>query len=113
MITFPETLDGAERLSEHLKSALELEAALNAAQDSLASLQSMLAYSHEKDFKSAKDALRYIDQVLVPQLVGISDSLKTGTGEPVRRLKIASDLAERLVTRLRMLANGNAGDLLL
>jgi hypothetical protein len=111
MITFPETVDAAERLSELLKSTSALKAALQAARKDLEDFQSMLAYSHQKQFENAEEALAYIDKVLGPQILGIRDSLHSGTDEPLKRLTIASEQAERLAVRLRMMTDGSAMDL--
>jgi hypothetical protein len=43
--------------------------------------------------------------VLIPQVLGIRDSLQAGTDTHQKRLKMAHDQAERLVIRLRVLVN--------
>ena len=112
MITFHEMVNIAERLAEMLKSASDLETALKDTTEDMAGFLSMLEYSHEKGFADVGDSLQYIDNVLIPQLIGIRDSLGVGTEEHLKRLNTAKELAERLVVRLRMLENGAAGDLL-
>ena len=112
MITFHETVDIAERLAEFLKSAAELDTALKDAIEDLAGFLSMMEFSHEKGFEDAEGALKYIDNVLIPQLLGIRDSLEAGTEAHLKRLNTASDLAERLKVRLQMLRDGAASDLL-
>jgi phage shock protein A len=112
MITFHETVDIAERLAEFLRSASELDTALKDAIEDLAGFLSMMEFSHEKGFKDAEEALQYIDNVLIPQLLGIRDSLEAGTEAHLKRLTTASDLAERLKVRLQMLRDGAASDLL-
>lgn len=112
MITFRETVDVVGRLAEMLKSATDLELALKDTDNDLASFLTMLEFSHTKDFKDAKDALQYIDTVLIPQFLGIRDSLRTGTTEHIKRLRTAQDLADRMIVRLRMLENGAIGDFL-
>lgn len=112
MITFPETLDALERLAENLRSIEDLEAVLHDADDDLAGFLSLMEYAHKKDFASAEEALDYIDNVLVPQFRGLRDALRTGRQEPIRRLKLANDQAERLVVRLRMVVNGDFGEFL-
>jgi molecular chaperone GrpE (heat shock protein) len=112
MITFHETVDIAERLADFLKSASELDIALKDAIEDLASFLSMMEFSHEKNFRDAEEALQYIDKVLIPQLLGIRDSLEAGTEAHLKRLNTASDLAERLKVRLQMLQDGAVSDLL-
>lgn len=112
MITFHEMVNIAERLAEMLKSASDLETALKDTTEDMAGFLSMLEYSHEKDFADVGASLQYIDNVLIPQLIGIRDSLGAGTEEHLKRLNTAKELAERLVVRLQMLENGAAGDLL-
>ena len=112
MITFHETVDIAERLADFLKSASELDTALKDATEDLAGFLSMMEFSHEKGFEDAEEALQYIDNVLIPQLLGIRDSLEAGTEAHLKRLNTASDLAERLKVRLQMLRDGSVSDLL-
>ena len=112
MITFHEMVNIAERLAEMLKSASDIETALKDTTEDMAGFLSMLEYSHEKGFTDVSTSLQYIDNVLIPQLIGIRDSLGAGTEEHLKRLNTAKELAERLVVRLRMLENGAAGDLL-
>jgi hypothetical protein len=112
MITFPETLDGTERVAELLKSATDLETAINDAIEDLAGFLSMLEYAHTKKFRDSEDALQFIDNVLTPQLVGIRDSLGAGTEPHLKRLKIAGDLAERLRVRLHMLIDSSMDNFL-
>ena len=112
MITFPETLDALERLSENLHAIDNLDASLNAALSDLDDSLSMLHYSHEKKFKDAEEALAYIDQVLVPQLRGIRDSLAASTAAPVKNMKLASEQTDRLVLRMRMVVEGDVGEFL-
>ena len=112
MITFHEMVNIAERLAEMLKSASDLETALKDTTEDMAGFLSMLEYSHEKGFADVSASLQYIDNVLIPQLIGIRDSLGAGTEEHLKRLNTAKKLAERLVVRLRMLENGAAGDFL-
>ena len=112
MITFHEMVNIAERLAEMLKSASDLETALKDTTEDMAGFLSMLEYSHEKGFVDVGASLQYIDNVLIPQLIGIRDSLGAGTEEHLKRLNTAKELAERLVVRLRMLEDGAAGDFL-
>jgi hypothetical protein len=111
MITLKETVGIAERLADLLKSAAELETAITDTSEGLEGFLSMLEYSHTKKFKDTDAALHYIDNVLTPQLLGIRDTLGAGTEEHVKRLNLASDLAERLVVRLQMLEDGSVGDI--
>ncbi len=111
MITFSETLDISERLAELLKSASDLQTALKDGLEDMAGYLTMLEYSHAKGFDDVEAALQYIDKVLVPQLIGIRDSLQAGTEAHLKRLNTASELAERLMIRLRMLEDGALGDI--
>ncbi len=112
MLTFPETLDALERVREQLKSVAELEAAVTAVAEDLAEYVSLLRYSHDKDFQSAEEALKYIDSVLIPQMRGIRDTLGTGTDEPLKKLNAAHEQMDRLVLRMQMVINGDVDGLL-
>jgi hypothetical protein len=105
MITFPETLDAAERLADLLKSSANIESALEDAAKDLADFLSVLEYMHTKEFRDYQDVLNFVDNVLIPQVLGIRDSLQASTEPHQKRLKMASDQAERLVVRLRVLVN--------
>jgi len=70
----------------------------------------LLEYSHQKDFQDVKQALNYTDNVLIPQLHGIRDSLEAGVTEPIKRLRLATDQADRLVIQIRMVINGDGED---
>lgn len=105
MITFPETLDAAERLADLLKSSANIESALEDAAKDLADFLSVLEYMHTKEFSDCQDVLNFVDNVLIPQVLGIRDSLQASTKPHQKRLKMASDQAERLVVRLRVLVN--------
>jgi hypothetical protein len=112
MISFQETLDGIARLSELLKSAEEIETAVGDGLEDMDDLLEMMAFSHQKDFKSVQQAQAYIDQVLIPRMRGIRDSLSTSTEEHLKRLRIGSELAERLSVRLQMLGEGGVDNFL-
>jgi hypothetical protein len=112
MITFPETLDALERLSENMRSISELETAIGDTVNDLNEYISLLEFSHEKDFKDPQEALDYIDHVLIPQLRTIIAALQAGQEEPVKKLRIASEQTDRLVMRLRMVVEGDVGGFL-
>jgi hypothetical protein len=112
MITFQEMLDGVQRVAEMLRAAEELQTALEDGLEGMDDLVSMMAFSHEKEFQSVEMALDYIDQVLMPQLRGLRDSLTTSTEDQLRRLRIASASAERLAIRLQMLGDGGVENFL-
>lgn len=112
MITFQEMLDGVQRVAEMLKVAEELQTALEDGLEGMDDLVSMMAYSHEKEFQTVEMALNYIDQVLMPQLRGLRDSLAASTEDQLRHLLIASESAERLAVRLQMLGEGGVEDFL-
>ena len=112
MITFPQVLDNLERVADQLKSTEELEATINAIREDLKGYIALLEYSHQKDFQDVGQALDYVDNVLIPQLHGIRDSLEAGVNEPLKRLRTATDQADRLVLQMRMVINGDAEDFL-
>lgn len=112
MITFRETVDSAERLNELLKSSAEVREGVDHALEYLGDFTAMLEYAHNKDFKSASEALEYIDKVLVPRLGRIRDALASRTEPHLVHLEQAKDLASRLSARLQMLADGNGGGFL-
>jgi len=113
MITFPETLNALEMVMDLLKAASELETALNDADDDLVGLMSMMKFAHDKNFNDPEAALKYIDDVLIPQLNGTRQSLGAGTEDTIERLKRAKAQVERLVVRLRILDEGNIGNFLI
>jgi hypothetical protein len=110
MITFPETLDAAERLAELLKSSASIDTAVKDAAKDMADFLSVLEYMRTKEFNDAQEVLKFVDNVLVPQLMGIRDTLEAGTQAHFKRLKMASDQADRLVTRMRVLVDGGGLD---
>jgi hypothetical protein len=112
MLSFPESLDALERIIEQMKSLRALKANLTAVEDDLEGFRKLLEYSHQKDFQSVDEALAYIDTVLIPELRGMSDTLKAGTDEPLQKLKVAREQLERLVLRMRMVVDGNVEDFL-
>ena len=112
MLTFPETLDALERVRDQLKSVSELEAAVEAVAEDLAEYVTLLRYSHDKNFESADEALKYIDSVLIPQMRGIRDTLRTGTDDSLKKLKVAHEQMDRLVLRMQMVINGDVDGLL-
>jgi SepF-like predicted cell division protein (DUF552 family) len=110
MITFPQVLDNLERVADQLKSTEELEATISALREDLKGFIALLDYSHQKDFQDVKQALSYTDNVLIPQLHGIRDSLEAGVTEPLKRLRLATDQADRLAIQIRMVINGDGED---
>jgi hypothetical protein len=112
MITFPETLDALERISENMRSVSEVETAIGDTVDNLNEYITLLEFSHEKDFKDPQEALDYIDHVLIPQLRTIIAALQAGHEEPSKRLRLASEQTNRLVMSLRMVVDGDVGGIL-
>jgi DNA integrity scanning protein DisA with diadenylate cyclase activity len=110
MISFPEALDILEQVSELLKAVRQVEATVEGTVDELDSVLAVLGYAHNKDFQTIEDALKYLDKVVQPQMVGVRDSLKMGTDEHLNRLKQAREQMERLVLRMRMVVDDDAGD---
>jgi len=113
MITFPQVLDNLERVADQLKSTEDLEATISAMRDDLQGFIALLEYSHQKDFQDVEQALSYADNVLIPQLHGIRDSLEAGVTEPLKRLRLATDQTNRMVLQMRMVINGDAEDFLI
>ena len=112
MITFPEAVDVLERATELLKAVREVEATVEGTIDELDSVLAVLGFAHNKEFQTIDDALQYLDNVVQPQMVGVRDSLKMGTTEQLARLKQAREQIDRLALRMRMVVDGNVGDLL-
>ena len=112
MITFPEAVDVLERVSELLKAVREVEATVEGTLDELDSVLAVLGFAHNKEFKDVDAALKYLDNVVQPQMVGVRDSLKMGTESQLAHLKQAREQMDRLVLRMRMVVDGNVGDLL-
>ena len=113
MITFPQVLDSLERVADQLKSTEELEANIGAMREDLKGYLALLDFVHQKDFQDVQQALNYVDNVLIPQLHGIRDSLEAGTNEPLKRLRLATDQTDRLVIQMRMVIDGDAQDFLI
>ena len=112
MITFPEALDVLENVTELLKAVRAVEATVEGTVDEMDSVMAVISFAHKKDFKNPGDALQYLDTVVLPQIGGVRDSLKLGTEENVTKLKQAREQMERLVLRMRMVVDGDVGDLL-
>ncbi len=112
MISFPEAVDVLERATELLKAVREVEATVEGTIDELDSVMAVLGFAHNKEFQNVDDALTYIDNVVTPQMVGVRDSLKMGTEDQLARLKQVREQIERLVLRMRMVVDGDVGDLL-
>ncbi len=111
MITFDQTLDSVVRIHELLKSQDKIGILIASTSANLSDFRTMLRYTHQKDFQTVDEALRYIDEVLLPQLKGIIDALESGTEEHLQRLGAARDHAERLMVSLEMVTDGGSGDL--
>lgn len=111
MISFSETLDAVERQQDLLRSVSEIAVAIDKALEGLRNFRMMLEHSHQKNFQSTTEALQYTDQVLLPQLTVIHDSLGTSTQSALKKLSEARAHNERLVNQLRLFSDG-APDLL-
>ncbi len=112
MITFRETLDGLDRLSELLRSAPDVESAVGQALSGLADLRSMLESPRVRQARSPEELKDYVERVVLPQLAGVRDALEIGTTDRFKRLRTAGDQVERMVLRLRMLIDGSVDGLL-
>jgi hypothetical protein len=112
MISFPEAVDVLERATELLKAVREVEATVEGTVDELDSVLAVLGFAHTKEFQTVDDALQFLDNVVQPQMVGVRDSLKMGTEEQLARLKQAREQMDRLALRMRMVVDGDVGDLL-
>ncbi len=111
MITFDQTLDAVERISNLLKAVDDLEYQFVYSSANLSDFANMLRYAHKKEFKDADDALQYIDKVLQPRLTGIIQALESGAEEHFKMLKTASEHSERLRSSLELVI-GESGDTL-
>ncbi|HSB90509.1 MAG TPA: hypothetical protein VLD63_10845 [Anaerolineales bacterium] len=112
MITFRETLDGMDRLSELLRSAPDLESAVGQALHGLADLRSMLDSPRVRQAKTPDELRDYIDRVVLPQLAGVRDALDIGTKDRFKKMRTAGEQVERMIVRLRMLVDGSVDGLL-
>ncbi|OGT26467.1 MAG: hypothetical protein A2Z17_05970 [Gammaproteobacteria bacterium RBG_16_66_13] len=112
MITFRETIDGLERLTELLRTVPDAEEAVNRALSGLADLRSMLDSPRVRQAAGTKEVREYIDRVVIPQLTGVRDALEVGTKDSFRRLRTAQEQADRMMVRLQMLSDGSVDSLL-
>ena len=112
MITFRETLDGLQNVSELLKTALEAEGAVQRNLASLADLRAMLVSPRVRKATGPLEVRDYVERVVLPQLTGLHDSLQIGTDDSFKRLRAASEQTERLIVRLQMLVDGSVDGLL-
>lgn len=112
MITFRETLDGLQNVSELMKGAMEAESTVTRALTSLADLRAMLDSPRARSAKSVPELRDYIDRVVLPQLVGLHDALQVGTDDSFKRLRSANEQADRVILRLQMLVDGAVDGLL-
>jgi predicted component of type VI protein secretion system len=108
MITFDQTLEAVQRISEHLKSVSEIEGQFKHVEANLRNLSEMLEYAHQRDFRSADEALAYIDKVLRPQLEGIITALESGTQDHFKRLSAANEHTRRLLASLELVTGESA-----
>ena len=112
MITFRETLDGLQNVSELLKTAMEAEGAVQRNLAALADLRAMLESPRVRSATGPLEVRDYVERVVLPQLAGLHDSLQIGTDDSFKRLRAASDQTERLILRLQMLVDGSVDGLL-
>lgn len=112
MITFRETLDGLQNVSELMKGAMDAEGTVERTLASLADLHSMLDSPRVREAKSPQEVRDYISRVVLPQLIGLHDALQIGTDDSFKRLKAAGEQADRLILRLQMLVDGSVDGLL-
>lgn len=112
MITFRETLDGLQNVSELLKTAMEAEGAVQRNLAALADLRAMLESPRVRSATGPLEVRDYVERVVLPQLTGLHDSLRIGTDDSFKRLRAASDQTERLILRLQMLVDGSVDGLL-
>lgn len=112
MITFRETLDGLQNVSELMKGAMEAESTIGRSLSTLADLRSMLDSPRIREAKSSAEVRDYVERVVLPQLIGLHDTLKIGTDDSFKRLRAAGEQADRLILRLQMLVDGSVDGLL-
>ena len=112
MITFRETLDGLQNISELMKTAMEAEGAVQRNLAGLADLRAMLESPRVRRATGPLEVRDYVERVVLPQLAGLHDSLKIGTDDNFKRLRSAADQTERLILRLQMLVDGSVDGLL-
>lgn len=111
MISFSETLDAVERQQDLLRSVSDIAVAIQKTLEGLGNFHLMLEHAHQKQFETVAEALQYNDNVLMPQLTALHDSLQTSTRDPLSKLAQARSHNERLVNQLRLFSDG-APDLL-
>jgi len=112
MITFRETLDGLQNVSDMLKTAQEAEGAVQRNLAGLADLRAMLESPRVRRATGPLEVRDYVERVVLPQLTGLHDSLQIGTDDSFKRLRAAADQTERLIVRLQMLVDGSVDGLL-
>jgi len=112
MITFRETLDGLRNISDLMKTAMDAEAAVERSLASLADLRAMLESPRVRKATGPLEVRDYVERVVLPQLIGVHDSLRIGTDDSFKRLRAASEQADRLILRLQMLVDGSVDGLL-
>lgn len=104
VISFRETVDSVERLNELMKATADMRSTVDHCLKYLEGFSGMLDFAHNREFKSAGEALEYIDKVLIPQLNRIREALASESEPPLKRLDVARDLTARLLLRLKMLS---------
>ncbi|MCJ7511853.1 MAG: hypothetical protein MUO23_02650 [Anaerolineales bacterium] len=109
MITFRETLDSIERLTELLSHGKDDRTSFDRAVVNLTDLQSMLDRERLSQFRSPNSLAEYIERVAISQLAGIHDSLQVSADAHFDRLQAAQELSERLQARLRAVTEGANG----
>jgi hypothetical protein len=112
MITFRETLDGLQNVSELLRTAAEAEGAVQRNLAGLADLRAMLESPRVRKATGPLEVRDYVERVVLPQLTGLHDSLQIGTDDSFKRLRAAADQTDRLILRLQMLVDGSVEGLL-
>jgi hypothetical protein len=112
MITFRDTLQVVEQLSESLRSTAELESTIRHSLSELKDLKTMLEASRVKKYEHIDELIEYIERVALSNLTGIMDHLEFGSEAQLKRLKSASAQASRLKLQLQMLNDGSGDSFL-
>ena len=112
MITFRETLDGLRNVSEMMKTAMETEESVERTLVGLSDLRAMLESPRVRKAEEVAQVRDYVERVIIPQLLGLTDALKMGTDDGFKRLRAAGDQTDRMILRLQMLIDGSVDGLL-
>jgi hypothetical protein len=111
MISFRETLDAIQRISDLLKASEDIEESVERSKAALHDLRTMLDADRLRQFETAGELADYIHRIAIPQLTGAEDTLEGASAAYLKRLKMASEQTNKLMVRLQMLDDASLGGL--